>query len=227
MFHHWVFELARHVHRIEKGIVIITYLFIWHDTAMGGSGRCLLVTIDLISTHSHKCFGEVQKVANCLCYPSRKALVEGMFWMYCFCYFRYSHTFEKAFVTIVLPQKNTKHLNTERKVLFWKQHTPFYYSFLPSPDLYHYAPFRRQVPSERLARAGRTLRTVLLTRAPHMIRDRKFHLRTYRRCMLGGEMVDWMMQQGAFVHSRNQAVGMWQALLEEGVIVHGEGFEHS
>ena len=40
--------------------------------------------------------------------------------------------------------------------------------------------------------------------------------------MVGAEMVEWMMQQGSLVHSRNQAVGMWQALLEEGVIVHGK-----
>ncbi|XP_064614683.1 rap guanine nucleotide exchange factor 4-like [Liolophura sinensis] len=75
-------------------------------------------------------------------------------------------------------------------------------------------------PSEKLSRAGHILRMVLLTRAPHMVRDRKYHLRTYRRCMVGTEMVDWLMQQSSLVHSRTQAVGMWQALLEEGVIVH-------
>ena len=35
-------------------------------------------------------------------------------------------------------------------------------------------------------------------------------------------MVDWLMQQSAVLKSRHQTVGMWQALLEEGVIVHGE-----
>ena len=79
-----------------------------------------------------------------------------------------------------------------------------------------------QVPSERLARAGHVLRTVLLMRAPHMISDRKLHLRTYRRCMVGSDMVDWITQQSFPVHSRTQAVGMWQALLEEFVIVHGK-----
>ncbi|XP_052240015.1 rap guanine nucleotide exchange factor 4-like isoform X2 [Dreissena polymorpha] len=77
-----------------------------------------------------------------------------------------------------------------------------------------------QVPSDRLVHAGHVLRTVLLTRAPHMIRDRKFHLRTYRRCMVGTEMVDWVLQHSGLVHSRTQAVGMWQALVEEGVVVH-------
>ncbi|KAL3832511.1 hypothetical protein ACJMK2_024146 [Sinanodonta woodiana] len=75
-------------------------------------------------------------------------------------------------------------------------------------------------PSEKLVRAGHVLRTVLLTRAPHMIRDRKFHLRTYRRCMVGTEMVDWLLQQCSLAHSRNQAIGMWQALVEEGIVVH-------
>lgn len=80
------------------------------------------------------------------------------------------------------------------------------------------------MPSDRLVHAGFVLRTVLLARAPHMIRDRKFHLRTYRRCMVGTEMVDWLLQQSALVHSRTQAVGMWQALVEEGVVVHGKCF---
>ncbi|XP_038078021.1 rap guanine nucleotide exchange factor 4-like isoform X2 [Patiria miniata] len=79
-----------------------------------------------------------------------------------------------------------------------------------------------KTPSERLSRAGFVLRTILLTRSPQMIRDRKYHLRTYRRCLVGSEMVDWLIQQSpmTLVHSRQQAVGMWQALLEEGVITH-------
>ncbi|XP_033735691.1 LOW QUALITY PROTEIN: rap guanine nucleotide exchange factor 4-like [Pecten maximus] len=76
------------------------------------------------------------------------------------------------------------------------------------------------IPSVKLSRAGHVLRTILMCRAAHMIRDRKYHLRTYRRCMVGSEMVDWLLQQGPLVHSRNQAVGMWQALLEDGIIVH-------
>jgi Rap guanine nucleotide exchange factor 4 len=78
-----------------------------------------------------------------------------------------------------------------------------------------------QIPSGKLARASYVVRTILLTKYPNMIRDRKFHLRTYRRCMIGTEMVDWLLTFQN-VHSRQQAVGMWQALLEEGVVVHGE-----
>ncbi|XP_022240409.1 rap guanine nucleotide exchange factor 4-like [Limulus polyphemus] len=80
-----------------------------------------------------------------------------------------------------------------------------------------------QTPSAQFARSGWVLRTTILFQAPHMIRDRKFHLRTFRRCLVGTEMVDWIIQQsGSFfhIHSRSQASGMWQALLEEGVIFH-------
>lgn len=77
-----------------------------------------------------------------------------------------------------------------------------------------------QVPSERILRAGKVLRNTIISRAPHMIRDRKYHLKTYRQCCVGTELVDWMMQQSSCVHSRAQAVGMWQVLLEESVLNH-------
>ncbi|XP_071388008.1 rap guanine nucleotide exchange factor 4 isoform X3 [Centroberyx affinis] len=77
-----------------------------------------------------------------------------------------------------------------------------------------------QVPSEKILRAGKVLRHAILSRAPHMIRDRKYHLKTYRQCCVGTELVDWQMQQSSCVHSRIQAVGMWQVLLEEGVLNH-------
>uniref|UniRef100_A0A8C4ZTB2 Rap guanine nucleotide exchange factor 4 n=1 Tax=Gadus morhua TaxID=8049 RepID=A0A8C4ZTB2_GADMO len=76
------------------------------------------------------------------------------------------------------------------------------------------------VPSEKLQRAGKVLRNAILSRAPHMIRDRKYHLKTYRQCCVGTELVDWLVQQSACVHTRSHAVGMWQTLLEEGVLNH-------
>lgn len=39
---------------------------------------------------------------------------------------------------------------------------------------------------------------------------------------MGTELVDWQMQQSSCVHTRVQAVGMWQVLLEEGVLNHGQ-----
>ncbi|XP_078142172.1 rap guanine nucleotide exchange factor 4 isoform X3 [Centroberyx gerrardi] len=77
-----------------------------------------------------------------------------------------------------------------------------------------------QVPSEKILQAGKVLRHAILSRAPHMIRDRKYHLKTYRQCCVGTELVDWQIQQSSCVHSRIQAVGMWQVLLEEGVLNH-------
>uniref|UniRef100_A0A8C0FS53 Rap guanine nucleotide exchange factor 4 n=1 Tax=Bubo bubo TaxID=30461 RepID=A0A8C0FS53_BUBBB len=82
------------------------------------------------------------------------------------------------------------------------------------------------VPSEKILRAGKILRNTILSRAPHMIRDRKYHLKTYRQCCVGTELVDWMMQQSPCVHSRTQAVGMWQVLLEEGVLNHVDQEHH-
>lgn len=71
-------------------------------------------------------------------------------------------------------------------------------------------------------RAGRVLRAVLQHESSHMIADRKHHLRVYRRSMVGTDMVDWLVQRfPSLVRSRGQAVGAWQALLEEGVLVHG------
>jgi Rap guanine nucleotide exchange factor 4 len=72
-----------------------------------------------------------------------------------------------------------------------------------------------------------------------MIRDRKYHLKMHRSCLVGSEMVDWLIHQSPseyqkksyvfnsffcylVVHSRSQAVGMWQALLEEGAVAHGK-----
>ncbi|KAM4609458.1 rap guanine nucleotide exchange factor 4 [Polymixia lowei] len=81
-------------------------------------------------------------------------------------------------------------------------------------------PDKENVPSEKILRAGKILRHAILSRAPHMIRDRKYHLKTYRQCCVGTELVDWQMQQSSCVHSRVQAVGMWQVLLEEGVLNH-------
>ncbi|XP_073074786.1 rap guanine nucleotide exchange factor 4 isoform X8 [Manis javanica] len=75
-----------------------------------------------------------------------------------------------------------------------------------------------KVPSEKILRAGKILRNAILSRAPHMIRDRKYHLKTYRQCCVGTELVDWMLQQTPCVHSRTQAVGMWQVLVEDSVL---------
>lgn len=45
-----------------------------------------------------------------------------------------------------------------------------------------------------------------------------------RKCALGTELVDWLLNLSAIVHTRAQTAGMWQALLEEGVLSHGTKF---
>uniref|UniRef100_A0A8C2CMT6 Rap guanine nucleotide exchange factor (GEF) 4 n=1 Tax=Cyprinus carpio TaxID=7962 RepID=A0A8C2CMT6_CYPCA len=81
-------------------------------------------------------------------------------------------------------------------------------------------PDKDNLNTKKILRAGKVLRNNILSRAPHMIRDRKYHLKTYRQCCMGTELVDWLMQHTSCVHSRVQAVGMWQVLLEEGVLNH-------
>ncbi|XP_070364208.1 rap guanine nucleotide exchange factor 4 isoform X2 [Equus asinus] len=83
-----------------------------------------------------------------------------------------------------------------------------------------------KVPSEKILRAGKILRHAILSRAAHMIRDRKYHLKTYRQCCVGTELVDWMLQQTPCAHSRTQAVGMWQVLVEDGVLNHVDQEHH-
>jgi Rap guanine nucleotide exchange factor 4 len=59
-----------------------------------------------------------------------------------------------------------------------------------------------------------------MSTAPQMIKDRKYHLQTHESCLVGQEMVDWLIHLSPIVHSRSLAIGMWQALLEEGAIAH-------
>uniref|UniRef100_A0A7N9ALZ8 Rap guanine nucleotide exchange factor (GEF) 3 n=1 Tax=Mastacembelus armatus TaxID=205130 RepID=A0A7N9ALZ8_9TELE len=76
--------------------------------------------------------------------------------------------------------------------------------------------------SERVVKAARSLYSVMIERNPGLIRDRKYHLKTYRQCCSGKELVDWLMKQNGCLQSRSQAVGMWQVLVDEGILVHGK-----
>nr|CAD7453221.1 unnamed protein product [Timema tahoe] len=104
-----------------------------------------------------------------------------------------------------------------------------------SPHLHH-SPSRPQVceppdpmgpivetPSTQMSRAGWTLRVLLLAcDSGAALRDHKSSGRVHRRCATGVELVDWLLVVSSSVHSRQQAVGMWQALVEEGVLTHGQ-----
>uniref|UniRef100_A0A7N9ATN3 Rap guanine nucleotide exchange factor (GEF) 3 n=1 Tax=Mastacembelus armatus TaxID=205130 RepID=A0A7N9ATN3_9TELE len=45
---------------------------------------------------------------------------------------------------------------------------------------------------------------------------------SHRQCCSGKELVDWLMKQNGCLQSRSQAVGMWQVLVDEGILVHGK-----
>uniref|UniRef100_A0A452SYE7 Rap guanine nucleotide exchange factor 3 n=1 Tax=Ursus maritimus TaxID=29073 RepID=A0A452SYE7_URSMA len=77
-----------------------------------------------------------------------------------------------------------------------------------------------QASAERVLRAGKQLHRHLLATCPTLIRDRKYHLRLYRQCCSGRELVDGILALGLGVHSRSQAVGICQVLLDEGALCH-------
>lgn len=90
-------------------------------------------------------------------------------------------------------------------------------------------PWFPQSPSMPMARAGWVLRTLLLSDQNAVLRDRKTAggRSVVRRCASGSELIDWLMNLVSTDHdsfSRHDVIGMWQALLEEGVISHGEWF---
>lgn len=99
--------------------------------------------------------------------------------------------------------------------------------------------------SDRVVKAARTIYSLVKESSPGLIRDRKHHLKTHRYCRVqisqhsandlkvtsgssgrqccsGKELVDWLMKQNECLPSRSQAVGMWQVLVDEGILVHGE-----
>lgn len=79
-----------------------------------------------------------------------------------------------------------------------------------------------QSPSPAMSRMGWALRTLLISDNTSCLKDRKVSGKLVRKCAPGTELVDWLMNLSQIVHTRIQAAGMWQALLEEGVLVHGK-----
>eukprot|EP00072_Mus_musculus_P045899 XP_006520939.1 PREDICTED: rap guanine nucleotide exchange factor 3 isoform X4 [Mus musculus] len=77
-----------------------------------------------------------------------------------------------------------------------------------------------QATTEHVHKAGKLLHRHLLATYPTLIRDRKYHLRLYRHCCSGRELVDGILALGLGVHSRSQAVGICQVLLDEGALCH-------
>ncbi|XP_044068630.1 rap guanine nucleotide exchange factor 3 isoform X3 [Siniperca chuatsi] len=93
-------------------------------------------------------------------------------------------------------------------------------SWTPLPEALDSKDTMKQFLSDRVVKAARSVYSVMIERNPGLIRDRKYHLKTYRQCCSGKELVDWLMKQNECLQSRSQAVGMWQVLVDEGILVH-------
>eukprot|EP00064_Thunnus_orientalis_P005737 superscaffoldBa00000576_g5751 len=90
----------------------------------------------------------------------------------------------------------------------------------PLPEALNSKDTMKQFLSDRVVKAARSVYSVMIERNPGLIRDRKYHLKSYRQCCSGKELVDWLMKQNDCLQSRSQAVGMWQVLVDEGILVH-------
>jgi Rap guanine nucleotide exchange factor 4 len=74
-------------------------------------------------------------------------------------------------------------------------------------------------PSVRILNAARTIHEYISLNGSNLIRDRKFHLTVYNQCVVGSELVDWLLLVSPLVHSRSQAVDIFQVLVEEGALL--------
>ncbi|KAA0707277.1 Rap guanine nucleotide exchange factor 3 [Triplophysa tibetana] len=90
----------------------------------------------------------------------------------------------------------------------------------PLPDAVETHDTIKQFLSDRILKATRVVYSTLMERNPDLIRDRKHHLKTYRQCSSGKELVDWLIKLNDCFQSRSQAVGMWQVLVDEGILGH-------
>lgn len=86
-----------------------------------------------------------------------------------------------------------------------------------------------QAPGAQAVRIGFVLRHLLVAGfAPESLRgaltiEGQIIFTRGRRAWTGSDLVDWLIEvSGGLVRSRQQACAMWQCLLEEGVILHGE-----
>nr|XP_016940845.1 rap guanine nucleotide exchange factor 4 isoform X1 [Drosophila suzukii] len=77
-----------------------------------------------------------------------------------------------------------------------------------------------ETPSPAMNRMGWALRTLLVADNSSCLKDRKVSGKLIRKCAPGTELVDWLVNLSPIVHTRAQAAGMWQALVEEGVLAH-------
>ncbi|XP_042637534.1 rap guanine nucleotide exchange factor 5 [Orycteropus afer afer] len=75
-----------------------------------------------------------------------------------------------------------------------------------------------QIYGESSSCAGRALRNIIIVQAADLIKDRVNLKGFYRRSCVGSELVDWLLEHCPFVQCRSMAVGVWQLLLDMGIM---------
>ncbi|XP_077665475.1 rap guanine nucleotide exchange factor 5 [Eretmochelys imbricata] len=67
--------------------------------------------------------------------------------------------------------------------------------------------------------AGRALRNIFTVQASDLIKDRVYLTGICRKSCVGSELVDWLLEHCPFVKCRSTAVGVWQLLLDMGIVL--------
>ncbi|XP_036183818.1 rap guanine nucleotide exchange factor 5 isoform X4 [Myotis myotis] len=75
-----------------------------------------------------------------------------------------------------------------------------------------------QIYGENSSCAGRALRNIIIVQAADLIKDRANLKGFYRRSCVGSELVDWLLEHCPFVQCRSTAIGVWQLLLDMGIL---------
>ncbi|XP_048415489.1 rap guanine nucleotide exchange factor 5 isoform X2 [Stegostoma tigrinum] len=89
---------------------------------------------------------------------------------------------------------------------------------LEQNDDNHPSNSRRKIYSEIICCAGKALRKNFLKQAPHLVKDRVTTRGKCMTCCVGFEMVDWLLDQCPFIYTRTKAEGIWQILLDLGIL---------
>uniref|UniRef100_A0A8I3WJU3 Rap guanine nucleotide exchange factor 5 n=1 Tax=Callithrix jacchus TaxID=9483 RepID=A0A8I3WJU3_CALJA len=76
-----------------------------------------------------------------------------------------------------------------------------------------------QIYGENSSCAGRALRNIIIVQAADLIKDRVNLKGFYRRSCVGSELVDWLLEHCPFVQCRSMAIGVWQLLLDMGIML--------
>ncbi|EGV97387.1 Rap guanine nucleotide exchange factor 5, partial [Cricetulus griseus] len=66
--------------------------------------------------------------------------------------------------------------------------------------------------------AGRALRNIIIVQGADLVKDRVNLKGFYRRSCVGSELVDWLLEHCPFVQCRSMAIGVWQLLLDMGIM---------